>query len=645
MNDNQIVEAVDHFIDSRLYNYAMMVNGSWGCGKTYFVYTTLIPHLRMDRKLDVNYISLYGIKDPDEISDKLCEQAIRDKISKVTKTNMEGKGAQIASVVIGKLLKYGLRKIDADESDFDGIQDILPNYDNNIIIFDDLERCNCDVCAVLGYINNFVEHSNASVIILANEDEIGRWGTEDNQELQMMVALNPRLEYDIPSRDFIEEINKKRSTNKANSISQLTPDQVHRARKLIFQQGTQYRKTKEKVIGITIDYSPDLQLVFQKLIKKEVRSEVLQQRLSDSVDTYVHMAVRLNHRNIRTFQFFLEKMNIIFDAIGTEAYPALNIVSEYCFRSTISRMKGEDPPKWEENEYGQQKFGFGIAPEDHPYGFMFVDDLISNNTIDCEHISEVLTNYCRIETARGSLEGDPYQKIKEWYISEDEELQSWLSGINKNIRDGRYSTIVFPEIIHYLANFWENGIFPDLCDQIFESMKAFIKEATEDKLEPFARERFILEGKTLDIYREKIKEISACFDTTIYQSSEEFWNSLATGDDWARNLYSFSGSRKGGDRTFIYWIAPKTLLDKITTSNNKELYTFREALHEVYRNGLYYDHWKDDVPHLVELYLQLGQTEFKGCIKKQSISWIRNDIRKWIKSFDPDNKLFEGEEA
>ncbi len=75
MNDEQIKEAIDHFIEHRLYHYALMINGAWGCGKTYFTNEVLIPHLRKKHP-DVNYISLYGIKDPGEIANKLCEKAI-----------------------------------------------------------------------------------------------------------------------------------------------------------------------------------------------------------------------------------------------------------------------------------------------------------------------------------------------------------------------------------------------------------------------------------------------------------------------------------------------------------------------------------------------------------------------------------------
>lgn len=258
MKNEQILSIVDDFIEKRVYHYALMINGSWGSGKTYFVSNYLIPHIREYNKRDINYLSLYGIKDPDEIADKLCGRAIRDKITSLTGKNKEGRGAQIADLVITNMLKYGAKKIDLDTNDFNSLAAILPNYDNNVIIFDDLERCNCDVCAVLGYINEFIEHSDASVIIIANEDEIGKRSPEESQELQMLVALHQRLKVELPTKN-LEELYEQTSDKPKDY---LTPGEVHSARKMIFKYGEQYRRTKEKVIGVTINYVPDLEQVF-----------------------------------------------------------------------------------------------------------------------------------------------------------------------------------------------------------------------------------------------------------------------------------------------------------------------------------------------------------------------------------------------
>ena len=89
-----IIPAIDRFINNRLYHYSLLINGKWGSGKTYFVKETLIPHIEKTNR-DVNYLSLYGIKSTDEISQMLCLQAIKNKVPV-----LESKGGQIVTKVL-----------------------------------------------------------------------------------------------------------------------------------------------------------------------------------------------------------------------------------------------------------------------------------------------------------------------------------------------------------------------------------------------------------------------------------------------------------------------------------------------------------------------------------------------------------------
>lgn len=56
-----VITAIDNFIESRMYHYALLINGKWGTGKTYFVKETLIPHINESDR-DVYYRYLERIK-------------------------------------------------------------------------------------------------------------------------------------------------------------------------------------------------------------------------------------------------------------------------------------------------------------------------------------------------------------------------------------------------------------------------------------------------------------------------------------------------------------------------------------------------------------------------------------------------------
>lgn len=71
----------------------------------------MIPHLQSaEQKHDVNYISLYGIKSTDEISQMLCIQAIKDKTPGIARKALDSKGGQIATKVLSAVFKGGFRK-------------------------------------------------------------------------------------------------------------------------------------------------------------------------------------------------------------------------------------------------------------------------------------------------------------------------------------------------------------------------------------------------------------------------------------------------------------------------------------------------------------------------------------------------------
>ena len=65
---------------------------------------------------------------------------------------------------------------------------------DSILIFDDLERCDCPVNEVLGYINTYVEHDGMKVIIVANQKEIGKRTYFENLELKYLVAAHENID-------------------------------------------------------------------------------------------------------------------------------------------------------------------------------------------------------------------------------------------------------------------------------------------------------------------------------------------------------------------------------------------------------------------------------------------------------------------
>jgi hypothetical protein len=188
--------------------FAVLVNGSWGIGKT-FLLKEFLRHL--ENEVKYVYVSLHGLTSLDEIDDALF---------RATYPLLDNRGVKIAGRVIKTFAKNF--RIDPDLK----IKDVMNRANADLFVFDDLERCDVPVNRVLGYINDFVEHEDRKVIIVANEKEIK--GSEDYGRIreklvgktleiqsvleQALEALTARVD-DASARTFL--------ASKANEIAEI----------------------------------------------------------------------------------------------------------------------------------------------------------------------------------------------------------------------------------------------------------------------------------------------------------------------------------------------------------------------------------------------------------------------------------------
>jgi hypothetical protein len=175
--------------------FAVLLSGPWGVGKTYLLKSFLKKRFGNDAAGYV-YVSLYGLSTIDEIDDALFQAAF---------PAFTGTAAKVA----GRVAKAGLKFLKLDPGDWN-IKDFLNKFEAKVYVFDDLERCEAPINKVLGYINQFVEHGEAKVIVLANEKEIG--SDEDytrRREKLIGKTLQVRSVFDEAFKHFTSNIDHK----------------------------------------------------------------------------------------------------------------------------------------------------------------------------------------------------------------------------------------------------------------------------------------------------------------------------------------------------------------------------------------------------------------------------------------------------
>lgn len=159
----------DIFIDylaTKDTSYAILINGTWGSGKTYFWKNTLTKHCE-NAKLKPVYLSLNGINKIETLDYQLKIKLIPflNKLDVKKSASIGTFSKNILSTVIKAKWDIDAEKMLKD------VEIDLNLFSNNVVCFDDLERCKIPLSEVLGYVNDYVEHKNLKVIFLSHEKE------------------------------------------------------------------------------------------------------------------------------------------------------------------------------------------------------------------------------------------------------------------------------------------------------------------------------------------------------------------------------------------------------------------------------------------------------------------------------------------
>lgn len=178
LNEDAITAEIMSYVKNRIYNYAVLIDGDWGTGKTYFIQKSIIPTLEGSGYMPI-YISLYGVNSTDTVSQKIALSILTNKLPSDKRTVAKQCLPAIGSFVlpIGQTLlnATGISilepffKSPVEDIPWDTIFKKFNDSRKRIFIFDDLERCSLPINEILGYINSLVEHESEKVLIVANQ--------------------------------------------------------------------------------------------------------------------------------------------------------------------------------------------------------------------------------------------------------------------------------------------------------------------------------------------------------------------------------------------------------------------------------------------------------------------------------------------
>lgn len=184
--NTQLISYLDEYLQMQTPQFAVMITGKWGCGKTYFIKNIKDQWCSSNKNVSENsidlkpiYVSLNGLSSISSI--------IR-KVKTVLYPILYSKGATVAKTVILSALRIASKSfLDLDKDgagedmnnllDAEGIIEVFKSDSdtlegNRVMILDDVERCKIPLDELFGFINSIVEHSNSKVILICDEEKL-----------------------------------------------------------------------------------------------------------------------------------------------------------------------------------------------------------------------------------------------------------------------------------------------------------------------------------------------------------------------------------------------------------------------------------------------------------------------------------------
>lgn len=444
--ENQVLQAVIDYVTLPNTDYAILINGPWGCGKTYFWKNMVEPKLKdlleyqqIERMM---YVSLYGVSNVKDIDRAMFAQSYPGINHKLV-----GRVSRFISGAAEALGRIDLEKVDLRS---------LAKVSGVVICFDDLERCNLTFKDVLGYINTFVEHEGAKVIILCNEKAF-----EKEEELKL------------------------------------------------------YKKMKEKVVGISLDYDSDYKSVLSTLMNEYKDQKEFYDFICNKAELIFHLFKCSKTDNLRVLRRAITSLNMVFKTINEKEIDP-NELSEqiiYAVAPTAFELYGHgiDPKKLKEihNEnyiYLSQMMNLSPKkdePEEKRYVHLFTERYLStfdfwnwSNVVGCQPICEfMITGFLDktslLEWAR-ELTKKPDEKEERIRClttnpreMNDEEFEATTSQALHDVEAGNIADIrTYLSLYRVFDWFAKDDLISESNDQITEKFKqGLIKAQQAGRLE------------------------------------------------------------------------------------------------------------------------------------------------------------------
>lgn len=349
MTNGDLNQFILHYLTKDKTHSAIMLTGSWGTGKSYYIQNVLVPFLKEGHGKECVTVSLYGLKSISEVSKNIYLELRAKALS------AKGEAATAGKLIAKTIAKGVVGRLGIDLSvDSSTMQELYESVDlsNKLVILEDVERSQIGILELLGYVNSLVEQDGVKVLLVANEDEILKNHSCEETELSAF------------EQGWLDDEQKPRSAKQMSEDAQ------------------KYLSVKEKTVSDTVQFTGEytsaiLQIIdsFDNSMLKKFANDASARTILTLMDTY-------KHHNLRSLIFACQKSVDIMESLDApygEDFVESIFFGIICF---TFRFKAGENLKWDENEH----YSIELGSESFPL-FKFCFDYITRQYIDVTTIA------------------------------------------------------------------------------------------------------------------------------------------------------------------------------------------------------------------------------------------------------------------
>ena len=587
-----LVESILDYVRSDYTDYAIMINGEWGSGKTHFWNNKIkkkIESMQLNgKRYTTIYMSLYGISNLEEISKKIfieTTQLMDKNLRKFMQANGQTTIPEYAKTGLDMANFFGVTQ-NGDKVDY---ADFF-STDDKVLCFDDLERANVDVIDILGYINNFVEHDHIKTIIICNEKELSTKLKSSNLEMKTFIAtylLDRQGELNKADKPMVEKIR----------------DKIEH----VFDKANDYERIKEKLIGETFEYAPKFDYIINGILLRYESDPDLIRFLRENTRLIISTFERSGTRNLRILKHSLNDFKKIFNMVN-KSYPnTSNRVMQTMLIFTIAisfeikagKITKDKFVNIKDNEeyksilvssrvlMDNRQFYIKEFDSNYYYNFKaeyrffkFIEYYVRTRIFDMKLFKqdmETIRNTVDINNLPG------YKRLltEEYWKISDDEFGDVINSALEDVKEGNLELIDIVKIYAYFSYFSKKGLIKEdlkvlkviffngmniaslksnYCDNVDEELSKIAIDEWQEDMDDILKHFNNLNSQLLDkMYKERAEEVFKCIPMRMEQFYEMF-------------------DRQCMDVPIFKYYDPFQLFQRISCASNEDIVLIKEKL-------------------------------------------------------------------